>query len=67
MRGRTRKGKGQLPIRAFLEQLRQQGYAGSVLLESWWPPGTDDAMTVSGERASVESGISTLKDWLENG
>lgn len=58
-------GEGQLAIRALLERMRGLGYAGSVILEAWWPPTNDEAATVEGERASAEAGIRTLKEWLQ--
>lgn len=59
-------GEGRLPIRPLLDRMRGLGYRGSVLLEAWWPPDTDDAATVAGERASAEAGIRTLRQWLLN-
>jgi len=58
-------GEGQLPIRPWIERLRGLGYRGSAVLESWWPPGADDSATVTGELAAAESGIETLKNWIE--
>ena len=58
-------GEGQLPIRPLLDRMRARGYCGSVILEAWWPPGPDDAATVAGELASAETGIRTLKQWLQ--
>jgi len=57
-------GHGRLPIRAFLDQLRARDYRGSVILESWSPPGETDAATVARELASVEASITTLQGWL---
>lgn len=60
-----RLGEGQLPIRELLGRLRGLGYRRSAILESWWPPGPNDAATVAGELAAAEAGIETLKEWLQ--
>lgn len=60
-----RLGEGQLPIRDLLARMRSLGYRGSVILESWWPPGADDDATVAGELAAAEAGVETLKRWLQ--
>jgi sugar phosphate isomerase/epimerase len=60
-----RLGEGQLPIRELLVRMRGLGYRGSVILESWWPPGPDSTVTVAGELAATEAGIETLKEWLQ--
>lgn len=58
-------GEGCLPIERLLYRLRSLAYQGSVLLEAWHPPVSDEASTVAGELASAERSISTLKQWLE--
>ncbi|MCW5559082.1 MAG: sugar phosphate isomerase/epimerase [Verrucomicrobiae bacterium] len=58
-------GRGQLPIRSLIGRLRGLGYRGSAILESWWPPGSDDPATIAGELAAAEAGIETLKNWIE--
>jgi sugar phosphate isomerase/epimerase len=58
-------GEGCLPIHRLLDQLRDFGYQGSVILEAWHPPEPDEPSTVAGELASAERSISTLKQWLE--
>lgn len=60
-----RLGEGQLPIRELLARMRSRGYRGSVILESWCPPGTGEDATVAGELAAAEAGIETLKEWLQ--
>ncbi len=59
-------GAGHLPIRPLIDRLRARGYAGSVILEAWCPPASDDATTVAGERESAEASIQTLKSWMDS-
>ena len=56
-------GRGQLPIRRTLEQVRAAGRCSSVVLEAWAPPLPDMTETVRQELAWAEESIVTLLNW----